>query len=98
MTTSFARDLPTGPDDWNVQDLGHEADEENEDRTVTSTYVINAENAQQAELRVLAYIHRTYDDCLCQAAASADSAAQAPGRWKVVIEWDTRPKYWSLTL
>ncbi|MEU6719771.1 hypothetical protein ABZ897_50665 [Nonomuraea sp. NPDC046802] len=63
-----------------------------DDRTAKTYYLIDATNAPEAELRVLAWIHHDYADDLQYAVASADSVEQEASRWRVEVEWDARPR------
>ncbi|MEZ0076310.1 hypothetical protein [Planotetraspora sp. GP83] len=89
MPTSFSSLLPeVPPNRWNADKHGDEGDSDYGPRR--SFYSIDAGSAQEAELRVLAWINHDYQDDLRHAEVTADPAPVGPARWRLTVLWDNR--------
>ncbi|WP_105974715.1 hypothetical protein [Streptomyces geranii] len=87
MPTTYPSGLPSVPADrWGAEklaDLGIEQPDEGRPVAVAD-FVLNADSAQQAEQRLLAYIDNDYEDDLRGATATAADES-SPGRWRVTL-------------
>ncbi|MFM9499755.1 hypothetical protein ACKI1Q_39975 [Streptomyces galilaeus] len=90
MPTDYPVTLPPVPQDpetaWHAQRVSDTVFEHPDDGwpSATTMFAIDASTATEAELRVLAWIHHSYEDALHRATATAESQA-GPGRWHVSL-------------
>ncbi|MCX5278109.1 MULTISPECIES: hypothetical protein [Streptomyces] len=87
MPTTYPTSLTTVPEDrWDAEKLADRGIERPaEGRPVAvADFVLTADSAGQAELRLLSYIDNDYEDDLRGATATAAEEA-APGRWRVTL-------------
>lgn len=90
MPTTYPVTLPPVPDDpesaWNAERVGDPIFEHPDEGwpSVTNTYAIDATDATQAELRVLAWIDSSYEDDLRRSTSTALNEV-GQGRWHVAL-------------
>ncbi|MGW2612719.1 hypothetical protein ACWC4A_52025 [Streptomyces mirabilis] len=90
MATDYPTSLPPVPDApetaWQAQRVSDTVFERPDEGwpSATTTFAIDATTAVEAELRVLAWIHHSYEDDLRQATATAKGPA-GPHRWHVSL-------------
>ncbi|PCG87102.1 hypothetical protein CIB93_04445 [Streptomyces sp. WZ.A104] len=87
MPTTYPTSLPAVPENrWDAEKLADRGIERPaEGRPVAvADFALDAGTAEQAELRLLAYIDRAYEDDLRGATATA-AEESAPGRWRVTL-------------
>jgi hypothetical protein len=88
MPTDYPVTLPPVPQDpetaWHAQRVSDTVFEHPNEGwpSATTMFAIDASTATEAELRVLAWIHHSYEDDLHRAMATAKSEA---GRWHVSL-------------
>ncbi|MFE3608250.1 hypothetical protein [Streptomyces goshikiensis] len=87
MPTRYPTSLPAVPQNrWDAQklaDLGFERPLEGRPLAVAD-FALDAGTAEEAEVRLLAYLDNDYDDDLRGATATAAEEV-TPGRWRVTL-------------
>jgi hypothetical protein len=87
VPTTYPTSLPAVPENrWDAEKLADRGIERPaEGRPVAlADFALDADTAEEAELRLLAYIDNDYEDELRGASATA-AEESAPGRWRVTL-------------
>ncbi|MGW0672524.1 hypothetical protein [Streptomyces sp. NPDC002746] len=86
MYTTYPTSLPAVPQGWDAEKLADRGIERPaQGRPVAvADFVLDAGSAEEAEVRLLAYIDNDYEDELRGATATAADES-TPGRWRVTL-------------